>query len=178
MEQLIEKKREAQIIKAYKSSQKIHIMTSRFNNATMRENAVFREKNWKTGCMYCTPAKVSQSIPIDSKMFVLEMNNETNQIFGIGLCLNRSFIERYSVYDDNNFNRYNYVGKYRIARSELDAEEEAVFKALDMLCFKGSDHMKRGHGLRAFPPKLLYKCHDVFNIPEFIENMFVSRYKK
>ena len=109
---------------------------------------------------------------------VLEMNNDTNTIMAVGLCVNKPFVEKYSVYQESNYNRFSYVGKYRIERTNLDSTEEAVFKALDILCFTGNEHMKRGHGLKQFPVKLLYNCRNILDIPSFIENMFKIRFSK
>jgi len=153
-------------------------MTSRFNEATAEENKRFRNSGWNNGCVYCSPTKICGSIPAQSILLVLEMRNDINKIIGVGLCMNKAFVERYDVYKDNNYNRYNYVGKYRIDRNDLDSTEEAVFKALDILCFTGNQHMKRGHGIKRFPSRLLYNCKDFLNIPEFIENMFKIRFSK
>jgi hypothetical protein len=174
----LKKREEAHALRAYKKTHQSFLMTSRFNNQTAQENKRWREKSWPEGCVYCTPSKISDDIPIQAKLMVLEMNNDTNQIMGVGLCINKSFVERYAVYQEGNYNRYNYIGKYRIARETLDPTEEAVFKALDILCFTGNEHMKRGHGLKKFPIKLLYNCRSVLNIPEFIENMFKIRFSK
>ena len=174
----LKKREETRKIQKYKKEQRIFLMTSRFNTETAEENKHFRNAGWKNGCVYCSPTKISETIPIQSILLVLEMNNDINKIIGIGLCINKAFVERYSVYKENNYNRYNYVGKYRIDRTDLDPKEEAVFKALDTLCFTGNDHMKRGHGIKRFPSRLLYNCKDVLNIPEFIENMFKIRFSK
>jgi hypothetical protein len=174
----LKKKEFADALKNYKKTQHIFLMTSRFNNRTVEENKKFREKGWPNGCVYCSPQKISDSIPFHSKLMVLEMNNDINRIIAIGLCLNSPFAEKYSVYEDANYNRYSYVGKYRIERENLDVKEEAVFKALDILCFTGNEHMKRGDGIKQFPTKLLYNCRDVLDIPSFIENMFKIRFSK
>jgi len=177
IERRIQKKRETQDIKMFKRNQKIYIMTSRFNTETREENKVFCEKNWKNGCVYCCPQEVSQSIPLQSKLIVLEMDNDLNQIYGIGMCSNKSFINKYAVYKNNNYNRYNYIGKHHILRNELNSLEEAVFKALDKLCFYGNEHMKRGQGLKSFPVKILLNCNSVIDITAFIDNMFKNRFK-
>jgi hypothetical protein len=177
-EDKLKKKEENRTLRLYKKEQRVFLLTSRFNNKTIEENKKFRDMNWPNGCVYCTPEKVSQSIPIQSKLLVIEMNNDTNQIIGIGLCFNKPFSERYTVYQDNNFNRFNYIGKYRISRTDMNTEEEAVFKALDILCFTGNYHMKRGHGLKLFPLILLFNCQKVLNIPEYIEQMFIKRFLK
>lgn len=176
LEKKLEKIKETQEIKAYKSNQTIFPLTSRFNTKTREENKRFRETGWPNGCVYCCPGEVSQSIPPLAKMIVLEMDNDRNQIFAVGRCANKSILNKYKVYEDQNYNRYNYIGKNRIVREEFNTIEEAVFKALDQLCFYGNEHMKRGNGLKAFPTKLLVNCKDVLDIPAFLDNMFTSRF--
>lgn len=176
IEKRIQHKKDLYEINAFKKVQNTFIMTSRFNNITLEENELFRKEKWPNGCIYCTPQEVSQRIPPGSKMIVLEMNNDKNEIYAIGLCSNRSFLTKYDVYENENYNRYNYIGKTRIIRSELKPLEEAVVKALDQLCFYGNDHMKRGQGLKAFPIKLLINCKPVLDITIFLENMFKTRF--
>jgi hypothetical protein len=176
VEKQLRKQEENHNIREYQKTIRTHLLTSRFNNHTKEENEKYRRKKWPNGCVYCSPDLINQKIPIDAKIIVLEMNNETNQIFGIGLLLNKPFFNKHSVYEDGNYNRYNYIGKYRIKREELTPKEEAVMKALDILSFTGNDHSKRGHGLKSFPTKLLMNCHKVFPITEYIESMFKTRF--
>jgi hypothetical protein len=178
VEKRIQKKQDTLKIQEFKAHQKIFIMTTRFNTQTRGENYKFRKKGWKNGCVYCCPEEVSQKIPLQSRMIVLEMDNDKNQIYAIGMCSNKPFTNKYSVYQNNNYNRYNYIGKHRIWRNEASPLEEAVLKALDQLCFYGNDHMKRGQGLKAFPVKLLVNCKAVIDLPEFLENMFNKRFMK
>jgi hypothetical protein len=176
LQKRVQKKQQAAQIRQYKAQQRVFLMTSRFNTQTRIENQRFREKNWAQGCLYCTPIEISQSIPFKAKLLVLEMDNDANQIFAIGMCANRSFSQKYSVHETAPYNRYNYVGKTRIPRVDFSPLEEAVFKALDQLCFYGNDHMKRGNGLKSFPTKLLINCQKVLDILEFLENMFIRRF--
>lgn len=174
----LEKRKENKNIRDYKKTIRTHLLTSRFNTETRQQNELYRNEKWQNGCFYCTPEKISQNIPIDSKIIVLEMDNDKNQIFGVGMLTNKPFFNKYSVYTDENYNRYNYIGKYRIKREDLNPKEEAIFKALDILCFKGNEHMKRGHGLKTFPIKLLMNCKNTLDITAFIESMFKNRFSK
>lgn len=171
-----EVKRERTYITQYRRQLKNHVMTSRFNNSTWSENMSFRKRNGKHGCVYCAPIIVSQQIPYDSVMFVLEMNNDTNQIMGIGMVRNHPVQNKYNVYQNNNFNRYVYTGKYRIDRESMTEEEEIILRAFDILCFRGNQHMKRGQGLTAFPVESLCRCaYNKMDLVEFITNMFKTR---
>jgi len=174
----LEKKQENVNIRNYKSTMRTHLLTSRFNTETRKQNEIYRNEKWKHGCLYCSPEQISQTIPIDSKLIVLEMDNDINKIFAVGMLTNKPFFNKHSVYTDENYNRYSYIGKYRILREDLNEKEEAVFKALDILCFKGNDHMKRGHGLKAFPIKLLMNCSNTLEIIPFVENIFKTRFSK
>ena len=171
-------KQERRQIRQYKKTMRTYILTSRFNTETRTQNEIYRKIKWANGCIYCAPDHVSNEIPIESKIIVLEMDNDNNTIFGIGMLLNKPFHNKHAVYGDNNYNRYSYVGKYRIKREELTAHQEAVFKALDILCFKGNEHMKRGQGLKAFPAKLLMNCKSVIDLPKYINNMFRIRFSE
>jgi hypothetical protein len=109
-------------------------------------------------------------------MFVLEMNNDTNRIIGIGMLRN---IPRKGniVYEEGNYNRFSYIGKKRIDRSQLDAREEALMNILDEKCFKGKGHLKRGQGLTLFPMAVLYKFENEEN-PIQIITQIVEMFKK
>ena len=178
LDEKIKKREENKHIKSFKTTLKTHLLTSRFNTVTRNQNNIYRDNYWKNGCLYCAPVLVNKEIPQGAKLMVLEMDNDLNQIFAIGLLTNKPFISKFSVYEDHNYNRYNYTGKYRIIREECSEEEEAILQMLDFMCFKGNQHMKRGQGLTAFPLKILWKLSENFNLTEFLENMFRKRFSK
>ena len=158
---------------------KNHVMTSRFNNSTWSENTSFRRRHGKAGCIYCAPNVVSHAIPYDSVLFVLEMNNDTNKIMGIGMVRNHPVQNYHSVYQNNNFNRYAYTGKFRIDRSSFTGDEEVIIRAFDIMCFTGNHHVKRGQGLTAFPIESLCRCaYNKMDLVDFITNMFKTRITK
>ena len=159
----------------YRQQMKNHLTTTRFNNTTWRENENYLKQNQKIGCIYPTPEPNGQMIPPESNLFVLEMNNEQNRIMGIGLVKNKPIYNKYHVYSDTKYNNYAYLGKTRIDRSIMTEKEEQIMKVFDILCFKGSRHMKRLVGLKAFPVDMLYNCKSVFDLVEFITNMFKIR---
>lgn len=157
------------------SVKQYNLITSRFNNSTWDENRRFLSKKIKIGCVYCSPTMMSTKITLDSMMFVLEMNNDNNKIMGIGKVKNHPKLRKYSVYNNQNYNRYVFTGKSRIDREDMNEEEEQIMKAFDILCFKGNYHMKRGHGLSAFPSILLNRINPVIDLVNFIYNMFEQR---
>ena len=63
------------------------LASTRFNNSTLEENEKYRIKT-NNACVYCSPQRMSYKIKTDSLVFIVEMNNELNQIEGIGLIKN------------------------------------------------------------------------------------------
>ena len=136
----------------------IRLMATRFNNATWGENLRWRERNADEGCIYSSPVYIKTDIPLLIPMFVIEMNNETNDIMGIGLITNRVHVDRrYKIYSDQNYNRFTYRGKRRIDKDELkalkerDPEAKARLEGLEARIFKTKKHLKRGHGISQVP---------------------------
>lgn len=169
------KKTNKNILNTFQESYNYVLMTTRFNNKTWQENVEYRKRHSKIGCIYGSPEPISQSIGYDTIMFTLEMNNEENKIKGIGMVRNKAICEKYYIYENGNYNRYVYLGKYRIAREEMSEEEEKLMQAFDILCFTGKRHVKRGQGLRKFPMDMLYKCSKKIDILKYISNMFKKR---
>lgn len=163
----------------YASKLKYSLMVSRFNQHTWEQNVSFRNKNKNVKCLYGTPVLVSNSVLLDSVMFIMEMDIENNCILGIGLVKNHPICGKYVVYGDNmNVNRYLYMGKTRIDRGEMDEEENEMMRFFDTICFCGSKHMKRGNGLSRFPVEILYRCSKVCDLVQYIFGMFKKRAKK
>jgi hypothetical protein len=162
-------------LKTYKQEFRKFLLTSRFNNKTWEENAKFREKAKQIGCVYCSPEQITQKNPVESINFVLEMNNDTNKILGIGMIRNHPHINKYAVYENMNYNRYVYIGKNRIDRGDMTDKEEEIMKFFDIICFTGNKHMKRGNGLKQFPTDIIYRCSKEVDLIEFINEMFKSR---
>lgn len=163
------------------NNQKYYFMTTRFNNETYQENLIARRKylnnNYENGCLYGTPKKICENIPIHSKIFVFEMNNDKNKIEGIGFITNKIYYKnKYKIYSDNFYNKYIYKGYYWISREELEYNTNNIeyIRFLDNVLFKSYDHMKRGYGITLFTQKkfkLIKK--ELF---KFIRLVFIKKY--
>ena len=162
-------------LKEYSVNNKCYIMTTRFSNETFEENKKYRDSLSKVKCIYCCPDAIARSIPFETTLFVLEMNNSENKIVGIGKVKNVPKLQKYIVYNENNYNRYQYIGKQRIDRNEMDDEEEEIMQLFDNWCFKGMGHMKRGQGIKSFPLDKLYFHSRFINIHKVIKRMFKKR---
>lgn len=163
-------------IKKDKAIPKRHyLMTSRFNNKSFREMREYCRDSKSAKVVYGAPREISMYVPRDTIMFILEMNNDKNRIMGVGLVKNNPYPNKHLIYEEGNWNRYNFVGKYRIDREELTEDEEWIFKALDIICFTGCKHQKRNQGITIFPPDMLERCKKRLDLVLYIANMFKSR---
>jgi hypothetical protein len=155
------------------------IVTTRFNNETLETNYAYRRR-YNFQCMYCCPQEMSPKIYYNTPVFVIEMNNQKNQIEGIGLIKNKYETNKYyKVHTDGNNNRYTYIGNYFIDRETLDDYNAELVYVLDEILFKGKTHSKRGSGLTTIPEKVLKLevCEDL-NIKKEIKNIFIHHFRE
>jgi len=155
------------------------IVTTRFNNITWEQNENYRNKFNFKGCIYGVQHCMSPKIFLNSYVFVVEMNNSKNQIEGIGLVKNNPNLERkHIIYDDPNYNRFIYKGKYRLNREELIIYDNKIVEILDYICFKEKTHLKRGSGFMRIPDKLyLHKKCEGKDLKNDIRELFVRIFK-
>lgn len=154
------------------------VVTGRYNNDTWDASVRYRERR-QLSCIYAPPYKLAETIDINSPVFVIEMNNSTNQIMGIGLIKNKLVTDKvYKVQEDTNCNRYIYIGEYHISREILDHYNPLLVYVLDEILFKGYTHSKRGSGLTKIPEKVLKldTCEGM-NIKKEIKDIFIYHFK-
>lgn len=154
------------------------VVTGRFNSETLISNYEYRIRN-NLKCIYCCPSKLSPKISHNSLVFVIEMNNDTNMIEGVGLIKNTVDLTKYyKVHTDVNTNRYIYIGNYFIDRKTIEDYNSKLVNILELILFKGKTHSKRGSGLTTIPEKVLKLdiCKDI-NIKKEIKNIFIYHFK-
>lgn len=177
--ELIEQREFRRKLRIYRKSLKHTLATTRFTNFTWEENCRMRAANPNLKCIYATPIQVAARVPLDTNVFVLEMNNERDSIMGIGLVRNHPIAGKYAVHSKGNYNRFIYTSRWRIDREDMNPEEREVLRLLEAMCFLGINHSKRGQGITAFPVKLLYKSEECgLNLIDYVCNMFKQRMPK
>jgi hypothetical protein len=172
-------------------NQFIFIMSTRFNNKTLRENNIYKNNNKYNGCVYSNNNPITTNIPTNALLFVMEMNNDTNHIEGVGMIRNiTTNIKKLKLYDNNETNRCSYNSNFYITKSEFMGHNLQLYLFLEQILFKGKTHLKRGTGITKVPDKLLYnqkiqcefnihnnindgKCYDIL---EAIINLFNNKF--
>jgi hypothetical protein len=153
------------------------LASTRFNEKTLSERNAYMDG--KPFICYGTQNKIKSTIPLNAILFVVEMNNEKNQIVGIGLIRNYISADKHFIYEDQNYHRYVYLGKYRITREEMEEKDEEMVKLFDLILFKGYTHIKRQTGITIISQKLL--CDDRLrgaNLLERVKELFKNKYLK
>ena len=102
------------------------ILTSRFSNETWNESQRIRNSN-NLSCVYGSTTQICDKVPVDEVVYVIEMNNNTNKILGIGKMKNK-YKTRYSCnyYSNMNYNRYIYTGTHHINRDEINKKNQEI----------------------------------------------------
>ena len=153
----MEKRELNRLLRNFRNDQKHILGTTRFNNFTWKENCDIRKHNPVAKCIYATPIQITPRIKLDTNVFVIEMNNEMDKIMGFGLIKNHPIAGKYAVHSVSNYNRFVYIGKWRIDREEMNESELEIVRLLEAVCFRGINHSKRGQGITELPIKIQYK---------------------
>jgi hypothetical protein len=160
----------------------VTIVTTRFNENTWQENCEYRRRQPDVGCVYGFTKHTPSRIAANSLMYVIEMNNDTNNIEGIGLVRNlpTHYCASRLVYEAGPYNRLLFEGKYRVDRSVLVASCPDVVQHLEIMLFTGKTHLKRGRAVTRITEKMfsLYPAFSEAEIKERITNVFRSLPKK
>ena len=152
------------------------LASARFNFKTLAERDEYMAK--KNIICYGTQIKVKSSIPLNTLLFVVEMNNEENQVVGIGLVRNMVSPDPHNIYTDPNYHRYVYTGSYRVTREQMEDYDEEMVRVFDLILFKGYTHIKRHSGITIIPPKLLDDDRTRgINLTNRVKEMFVDLFK-
>jgi hypothetical protein len=155
-----------------------YIGSTRFNNETLDENMNYRVRKNIPGVLYGTSIKINAKYPIGCLIFIIEMNNENNNIEGIGLIRNNLVLDKHKIYSNGDYNRYIYSGDYWISGEKLKEYNNELFDMLINMLFKGKSHLKRQSGISILTKKLYENWkYDENDIKKRIRDLFVNTYK-
>jgi hypothetical protein len=152
------------------------VCITRYNNATWAERTAWLPANPEYTCIYKSPVPIKYNIPYESPLFVLEMNNDTNQIMGVGRIVNEIRADRsYRIYSDQNYNRYTYLGRQRLDRAVImqTRTNAIIIETLERMLFYGARHAKRGQGIHELPARIRHNKPG-FNFTQFFAGLFAS----
>jgi|UniRef100_A0A6C0IPP3 ribosomal protein L34E len=121
-----------------------YIGLAHFDNKTYLENEKWKSRKNFTGCVYGLQQFLPDTIPYESDVFMIDMNNETNQIIGVGL-IKKKYIpqNRSRIYENEDFNRFVIKSPFYRNRKFLIDLDKSIVEFLENILFKGYSHLKR-----------------------------------
>jgi hypothetical protein len=116
----------------------------------------------------------------DKMLFILDMNNTTNKVVGIGLVLNHlSKDQSINIYENPSYNNCVYKSKYYIQLIDINQRGgyhefvesswiDFIEKEFEKILFYGKGNLKRGSSFMRFPRKILKEKHIIFILSLFV----------
>lgn len=136
-------------------------LTTRFTTETFQENKRYRDVH-NIACIYSSSLPISDKLPYQD-YYVLEMNNTTNRIMGIGK-ISKKLEPTEQIYSYKYYNRYTYKGiLYASINQDIPQKYQDIIIRIERKIFYGKGHIKRGSSFTSFP---IYK--HIEDIPDLI----------
>lgn len=160
------------------------IASTRFKTETWEQNLNYKKKNNIKGVIYGVPIEINNKYPLNSLIFVIEMNNDENQILGIGLIRNKQLNDqKYFIYKSMDYNRFIYAGEYWLSREFIYRRHIEIVEILEDILFKKKSHVKRQSGISFIKSKLLSHWKENPNytekyLKESIKQLFVDEFNQ
>jgi hypothetical protein len=149
-----------------------YLACTRFTNATYTENMEYRLRR-NEAVIYGTSIRIREIYPIGCKIIIIEMNNDTNQVEGFGFICNHISTERHKIYENDEYNRYVYRGKYWLSRTQIEQYDPNILTTLENVLFKGRTHLKRRIGITIVTEKIFNRwSYDYVQCKQDIKKMF------
>jgi hypothetical protein len=132
------------------------MLTTRFTTETFHENKRYRDTH-NIPCIYSSSLPISDKLPYQD-YYILEMNNSTNRIMGIGK-ISKKLEPTETIYSYKYYNRYTYKGTtYAQINQDLPQKYQEIITRAERKIFYGRGHIKRGSSFTSFP---IYKHEDI-----------------
>lgn len=155
-----------------------YLACTRFNNTTYDENICYRSKS-NESAIYGSTLKIRDIYSPGSLIFIAEMNNDTNRIEGIGLIKNHLvYDKRHRIYENNEYNRYIYRGKYWLSRTQINEFNSEILEIFDNILFKGKSHLKCRIGITIITEKLfVHWDYQLQTLKNMVKSLFLHYFK-
>ena len=102
-----------------------HLASTRFKSETWDQNCSYKIKHNINGVIYGSPIPINEKYPLNGIIFVIEMNNDSNEIFGIGVIRNKMISDKkYYIYNSMEYNRFIYKRDFWLSREKIMRKNE------------------------------------------------------
>ncbi len=156
-----------------------YLACTRFNTETYDENIRYRNMH-KEIVIYGSTLKIRETYSIGCLIFIAEMNNDTNQIEGIGLIKNLLvYDKRHNIYCNAEYNRNIYRGNYWLSRKQIGEFDPTILEIFDTILFKGKSHLKRRMGITIITEKIfVHWIYELMELKNKVKKLFIHYFKQ
>jgi len=161
-----------------------YLASTRFKTETWDQNYSYKIKHNINGVIYGCPMPINEKYPLNVIIFVIEMNNDSNEILGIGVIRNKIISDKkYYIYNSMEYNRFIYKGDHWLSREQIMRNNEQIIEILENILFKKKSHVKRISGIGIIKTKIYSHWKDLPNhnesfLKNSIKNLFLSHFSK
>jgi len=159
--------------------QRFDIYTTRFTSETYEENRDYKQNmlDGFKGSLYSTTLPFPVNASLSKYFFVLDMNNTTNRLMGIGFVKNiLAKDQNIRIHKRQGFNLNIYKSDFYISLDSLDSLDSGgrtlwktfIAKEFERYLFYGKSNMKRGGAFTRFPLKKMEYKHLKFLLMLFV----------
>jgi len=148
-----------------------------FDEKSYQENTDYRKKH-NIAVIYAPTNPVREKYSPDLVLAVVEMNNSTNKIEGIGFIQNK--LDRYrKIYSNPNYNFYVYSGDFWISREQIELFDSELNEIFDNILFRGKSNLKRVPNISVITPKLfVHWAYDYYDVKKRVKLLFQHYFKR
>ena len=159
--------------------QRFDIYTTRFTTETYEENRAYKQNilDGFQGSLYSTTLPFPVNASLSKYFFVLDMNNTTNKLMGVGFVKNiLAKDQKIRVHKRQGFNLNIFKSDFYISLDSMGSLEKGgrslwktyIAKEFETYLFYGKSHMKRGGAFTRFPLKKMEYKHLKFLLMLFV----------
>ena len=162
--------------------QRFDIYTTRFTSETYEENRAYKQNmlDGFKGSLYSTTLSFPVNASMSKYFFVLDMNNTTNKLMGVGFMKNLlAKDQNIRVHKRQGFNLNIYKSDFYISLDSVDSVDSVekggrslwktfLAKEFESYLFYGKSNMKRGGAFTRFPLKKMEYKHLKFLLMLFV----------
>ena len=124
------------------------LLIHKHTNASYNELSQWRKNKNIQGTSFNFDTKLGKHVPEKTPIFIIDTNNDTNTIEGIGIIYKTKIkkMYKYNIYSNRERNRYSYKSPFYIVRKEamqLNAKSAICIRFLEYVIFYGRKNYKR-----------------------------------
>ncbi len=147
----------------------VNVLLHKHSNDTYTALNDWRNKKNLSGTTYNLNSKLDKSLPEKTPLYIIDINNDTNRIEGIGVLYKCKIkkLYKYNIYSHRERNRYSYKTPFYMKRDaliQLNNKSKLCIEFLEYILFFGKKNYKRMEKrFVCFDTNILLYAHSLYS---------------